>query len=78
LKETAELCGINKRIAFHTARHTCATTIALSNDIPMESVAKLLGHKNIRTTQLYARITDMKLNADMELLEEKLTGIRFK
>lgn len=75
LKEIAEICGIEKRITYHVARHTCATTIALSNGMPMESVAKLLGHKNVRTTQLYARITDTKLNADMESLGEKLAGI---
>ncbi|WP_370459914.1 tyrosine-type recombinase/integrase [Bacteroides sp. 519] len=61
---------------FHTARHTMATTIALSNGMPMESLAKLLGHKNVRTTQLYARITDTKLNADMESLEEKLADFQ--
>ncbi|NDV56660.1 hypothetical protein D0T85_00810 [Bacteroides sp. 519] len=53
-----------------------ATTIALSNGMPMESLAKLLGHKNVRTTQLYARITDTKLNADMESLEEKLADFQ--
>ncbi len=76
LKEIAEACGIKKWVTFHVARHTCATTIALSNGMPMESLDKLLGHKNIRTTQLYARITDTKLNADMESLEKKLVGIR--
>ncbi|MCD8030891.1 MAG: tyrosine-type recombinase/integrase [Bacteroides sp.] len=75
LKEIADLCGIKKRITFDVAKHTCATTIALSNGLPMESLAKLLGYKNIRTTHLYARITDMKLNAEMESLGEKLTGI---
>ncbi|WP_370524397.1 tyrosine-type recombinase/integrase [Bacteroides sp. 224] len=60
----------------HVARHTMATTIALSNGMPMESLAKLLGHKNVRTTQIYARITDTKLNADMESLEEKLADFQ--
>ncbi|MDL2221041.1 tyrosine-type recombinase/integrase [Parabacteroides sp. OttesenSCG-928-N08] len=60
----------------HCGRHTMATTIALSNGMPMESLAKLLGHKNVRTTQLYARITDTKLNADMESLEEKLADFQ--
>jgi site-specific recombinase XerD len=61
---------------FHCGRHTCATTIALSNGMPMESLAKLLGHKNIRTTQFYARITDTKLNANMESLEERLALVK--
>jgi site-specific recombinase XerD len=52
LKEIAEVCGVEKRITYHCGRHTMATTIALSNGMPMESLAKLLGHKNIRTTQL--------------------------
>lgn len=76
LKEIAEVCGVEKRITYHCGRHTMATTIAFSNGMPMESLAKLLGHKNIRTTQLYARITDTKLNADMESLEEKLADFR--
>jgi len=75
LKEIAGQCGINKRITFHVARHTCATTIALSNGLPMESVAKLLGHANIRTTQLYAKITDTKLSEDMDELGKKLEKI---
>jgi len=60
LKEIADLCGIREMLTFHVARHTAAC-LALSNGMPIESIAKMLGHKNIRTTQLYARITDMKL-----------------
>ena len=71
LKEIADICGIQKNFSFHVARHTAAS-LALSNGMPMESVAKMLGHKNIRTTQLYARITDMKLSQDMDELEKKL------
>ena len=77
LKKIRDLCGIEKNLTFHLAQHTMATTIALSNGMPMESLAKLLEHKNVRTTQLYARITDTKLNADMESLEEKLADFRF-
>lgn len=72
LKEIADLCEINKNLTFHVARHTMATTIALSNGFPMESLAKVLSHSNIRTTQLYARITDSKLNQDIAKLESKL------
>ncbi len=71
LKELADICGIEKVICFHLARHSAAT-LALSNGMPIESVAKMLGHKNIRTTQLYAKITDMKLSQDMDELERKL------
>ena len=71
LKEIGDLCGIDKDLSFHMSRHTAAS-LALSNGMPMESVAKMLGHKNIRTTQLYAKITDMKLSQDMAELEKKL------
>jgi len=71
LKEIADLCGIEKNLTFHCARHSAAS-LALSNGMPIESVAKMLGHKNIRTTQLYAKITDIKLAQDMDELEMKL------
>ena len=70
LKEIADICKIHKNITFHVARHTFATTIALSHGMPMESLAKMLGHSNIKTTQIYAKITDHKLNQDMENLEK--------
>ena len=75
LKEIAEVCGINKNITFHVARHTFATTITLGNGVPIETVSKMLGHTNVRTTQIYARITDQKINVDMESLAAKLNGI---
>ena len=75
LKEIAEVCGINKNITFHCARHTFATTITLGNGVPIETVSKMLGHTNVRTTQIYARITDQKINVDMESLAAKLNGI---
>lgn len=74
LKELADICGIQKTITFHVARHSAAS-LALSNGMPIESVAKMLGHKNIRTTQIYAKITDMKLSKDMDNLEEKLNNL---
>ena len=55
LKEIGDLCGIKEEITFHTARHTFATTIALTNGVPIESVSKMLGHTNIKTTQHYAK-----------------------
>ncbi|UEQ76274.1 site-specific integrase [Chryseobacterium arthrosphaerae] len=71
LKEIADLCGINKELTYHIARHTFATTITLSNGVPIESVSKMLGHKNIRTTQHYAKILDKKVSEDMILLKQK-------
>ena len=59
-------------ITFHTARHTFATTITLANGVPIESVSKMLGHTDIRTTQIYAKVIDAKLSNDMELLAQKI------
>lgn len=72
LKEIADLCGIHKPLTFHIARHTFATTITLSNGVPIETVSKMLGHKNLRTTQHYAKILDKKVSEDMMLLRNKL------
>ena len=72
LKEIANICGINKNMTTHTARHTFATTITLSNGVPMESVSKMLGHKNLKTTQHYAKVLDKKISDDMKVLREKL------
>jgi Site-specific recombinase XerD len=72
LKEIAALCGINKDVTFHVARHTFATTVTLENGVPVESVSKMLGHTNIQTTQIYARITERKINLDMDQLSKKL------
>ena len=71
LKEIADICGIKKNLTFHLARHTFAT-MSLSKGVPMESVSKMLGHTNIKTTQLYARITNKKVEHDMEQLADKL------
>lgn len=72
LKEIADLCGIEKHLTFHLARHTFATTVTLSNGVPIESVSKMLGHKNIRTTQIYAKVLDMKISDDMRRLKRRL------
>lgn len=71
LKEIADLCGIKKNLTFHQARHTFAT-MSLSKGVPIESVSKMLGHTNIKTTQIYARITNKKIEHDMEQLADKL------
>lgn len=60
LKEIADLCGIKKKLTTHTARHTFATTVLLINDVPMETAMELLGHTDIRTTQIYGKIVQKK------------------
>jgi site-specific recombinase XerD len=72
LKELADLCGITKNLSFHVARHTFATTITLTNGVPIESVSKMLGHENIKSTQHYARIVDQKVGDDMLQLSKKI------
>ncbi|MDR1505307.1 MAG: site-specific integrase [Prevotella sp.] len=71
LKEVATICGISKKLTSHVARHSFATSITLSNGVPIESVSKMLGHTNIRTTQIYAKITDRKISKDMDALAQK-------
>ncbi|MDY7395011.1 site-specific integrase [Aureibaculum sp. 2210JD6-5] len=72
LKEIADLSGISKNLTTHLARHTFATTITLSNGVPIESVSKMLGHKSLKTTQHYAKILDRKVSEDMTILKSKL------
>lgn len=72
LKEVANHVGIKKNLTFHMARHTFATTITLSNGVPIETVSKLLGHTKIATTQIYARVLETKVSQDMEFLKQKL------
>lgn len=74
LKETTSVCGIDKDLTFHMARHTFATTVTLANGVPIETVSKMLGHTNIQTTQIYARVIDTKINNDMEVLAGKLNA----
>ena len=71
LKEIADVCGITKNLTFHLARHTFATTVTLAKGIPIETVSKMLGHTNIQTTQIYARITNEKISKDMRGLSAK-------
>jgi site-specific recombinase XerD len=70
LKEIADACGINKELTYHIARHTFATTVTLANGVSIESVSKMLGHTNIKTTQHYAKILDMKVAQDMSKLRQ--------
>jgi site-specific recombinase XerD len=73
LKEIAAVCNIDKELTFHIARHTFATTVTLTNGVPIESVSKMLGHKNLRTTQHYAKVLDKKVSEDMQALKKKFS-----
>ncbi|TAJ11150.1 site-specific integrase [Marinilabiliaceae bacterium JC017] len=72
LKEIADLCEIDKNLTFHMARHTFATTVTLSNGVPIETVSKILGHNRIATTQIYAKVVENKVSEDMQKLQHKL------
>ncbi len=75
LKEIADRCDIKKNLTTHLARHTFATTVTLTNGVPIETVGKMLGHKNLRTTQHYAKIIDRKVIDDMAILKDKLASV---
>lgn len=76
LKKVAKLSGIKKNLTHHLARHTFATTVTLSNGVPIESVSRMLGHRS-KTTQIYAKVVDRKLREDMDGLQERLVGKSF-
>ena len=75
LKEIATLCGISKTLTFHIARHTFATTVTLSNKVPIETVSKMLGHRSLKQTMIYAKILDVKISEDMKALKERLRDV---
>lgn len=72
LKEIADVCGIHKNLTTHLARHTFATTVTLSNGVSIASVSKMLGHRSLKTTQIYAKVLDSKIADEMDLLKERL------
>jgi site-specific recombinase XerD len=74
LKEIADLCGIKKNLTTHVARHTFATTVTLENDVPMETVSQMLGHESIKTTQIYAKVTQREVSYNMRALRKRLFG----
>jgi len=75
LKEIGDLCDIPKEITFHMARHTFATSVTLTNGVPIETVSKMLGHKNLHTTQHYAKVLDRKVSEDMQILKDKFLKV---
>lgn len=75
LKEIADIVGIKKRLHYHLARHTFATTITLNNGVSLEAVGKMLGQKNIRTTQIYAKMNDTRISNEMSLVKSKFEVI---
>lgn len=72
LTEIADICGINKNITMHVGRHTFATTVTLTNGVPIESVSKMLGHTSIKTTQIYSKVVDTKISKEMDELSRVL------
>ncbi|MDR1652665.1 MAG: site-specific integrase [Prevotellaceae bacterium] len=78
LKKVAKACGIDKNISSHLARHTFATTVALTGGVPIETVSKMPGHTGIKTTQIYAKVINSKIGSDMDMLAEKLSGMEAK
>lgn len=73
LKEIARICDIDRPLVFNAARHTYATEITLSHGVPLETVSKMLGHSRIETTQIYAKVTDDKINTDTRVLNRKIS-----
>ena len=73
LKEIARICNINRPLVFHAARHTYATEITLSHGVPLETVSKMLGHRQIETTRIYAKVTDNKIDSDTKTLNRKIS-----
>ena len=74
LRHVARHAGLSFNPTMHFSRHTFATTVTLSQGVPLETVSKMLGHKHITTTQIYAKITNDKIGKDMDMLSEKIAG----
>lgn len=74
LQKIAKICGIERRLVFHCGRHTYASEITLSQGVPMETVSRMMGHKDLRSTRIYAKVTNDKINEDMSKLEKRVTN----
>lgn len=77
MRKIAQLCGIERRLTYHMARHNFGTLITLSQGVPLETVCQMMGHKNMSTTQIYARLTHQKVDEDMKKLTRRI-GIKFR
>ena len=75
IKAVAKQCGINKNVTWHQSRHSYATTICLSNGVPIETLSKMMGHTSIRSTQIYAKMTAEKVSNDMERLSKQIESM---
>ena len=69
------LCGIERRLTFHMSRHTFATETCLSRGVSIETVGKMMGHNDMNSTEIYAKVTHKKMNEDMKALSETLKGM---
>jgi site-specific recombinase XerD len=74
LKVIARQCGISRRLTFHMSRHTFATETTLSQGVPIETVSRMMGHKSLSTTQIYAKVTQNKVDEDMKAVEKRING----
>lgn len=74
LKRIAEICGIERSVSFHIARHSFASSVCLSQGVPIETVSRMLGHKDIHTTQIYATVSTQKIASDMKSLSQRIAG----
>uniref|UniRef100_UPI00345BD712 site-specific integrase n=1 Tax=uncultured Bacteroides sp. TaxID=162156 RepID=UPI00345BD712 len=75
IKRIAELCGIKKELSWHCSRHTFATEICLSNGVPIETISRMLGHADVKTTQIYAKVSNAMIHRDMANLSDRLNGV---
>jgi site-specific recombinase XerD len=71
LKEIADVCGINKYLTWYVSRHTFATTVTLGNGVRLENVSAMMGHTNIKQTQHYAKVLDVNIMEDMNMVKSK-------
>lgn len=72
LKTIAQKCGIESRLCYHMGRHTYATQVCISQGVPIETLCKMMGHRSVQTTQIYAKITNQKVNEDMKILSNRI------
>ena len=74
LKQIAKICGIERNVSFHQGRHSFASSVCLSQGVPIETVSRMLGHKDIHTTQIYATVSMQKIKSDMKKLSQRIDG----